>query len=70
MDWNTVEAQSLEEGNEILLSPNTGETGIVEEVRPARWSGPDRSGKTHVVVTLCDGREFTLRREYPARISA
>lgn len=69
MSWNTVEAQGLEEGDEILLSPNTGETGIVEDVQPARWSGPDRSGKTHVVVTLVDGRSFTLRREFPARVA-
>lgn len=49
---NMTEAQSLAEGNEILLSPNTGESGIVEDIRPARWSGPGMSGRTHVVVML------------------
>lgn len=65
---NTIEAQSLTEGNEILLSPNTGETGIVEDVQPARWSGPGRSGLTHTVVTLTDGRTFTLRHEFPVSV--
>jgi len=67
MSWTQVEAQSLEEGNEILLSPNTGETGIVEDVA-IRWTGIGNEVRT--IVTLVDGRSFRLRPEYPVRVAS
>lgn len=62
---NTVEAQNLWEGAEILLSPNSGETGLVEDVS-TRWAGI--GAQTRTTITLVDGRTFTIRPEFPVPV--
>lgn len=60
-----TEAQNLEEGNEILLSPNTGETGIVEVVETS-WSGIGNQVRT--TITLIDDRTFRVSPEHHVRV--
>lgn len=60
-----TEVQNLEEGNEIVLTPATGATGIIEEVR-TEWA---RIGsQTRTRITLTDGRVFTVRPTFEVAV--
>lgn len=60
-----TEVQNLEEGNEIVLTPATGATGIVEEVR-TEWARVGSQTRTRI--TLTDGRVFTVRPTFEVTV--
>lgn len=53
-----VRADSLEEGNEILLSASRDLWSIVEDIRPARQTKNDKNKM--VRITTIDGREYVI----------
>lgn len=53
-----VRADSLEEGNEILLSASRDLWSIVEDIRPARQTKNDKNKM--VRITTIDGREYVV----------
>lgn len=71
-----IEAQHLEEGNEIVVSLDRNDYGIVENVQTC-WSGVLRpaplaprgvEAQTRTTITLIDGRTFTVNAHYKVMV--
>lgn len=60
-----IEAQHLEEGNEIVVSLDRNDYGIVENVQTC-WSGVE--AQTRTTITLIDGRTFTVNAHYKVMV--
>ena len=62
-----IKASEVEEGMEIVVSKRRGYVGIVEDVRPGKWSGPG-TGSRHKTAITVDGRTFTVRNDFEVEV--